>query len=125
MDFSRQQYWSGLPFPTERDLPNPVIEPACLTSPALAGRFFTTSATWEAQQKQCRNINGLTAEWLLRTQVTGTNQFSLIRFSYLTYPLLIPNYTSGFLTAHLYTYINVIREQIHKLCIVFEAHKSV
>ena len=30
------------------DLPNPGIEPASLMSPALAGRFFTTSATWEA-----------------------------------------------------------------------------
>ena len=47
MDFSRQQSWSGLPFATLRDLPNPVIEPASLTSPALAGGFFTTSATWE------------------------------------------------------------------------------
>ena len=37
--FPRQEYWSGLPFPSPRDLPNPRIEP---TSPALAGRFFTT-----------------------------------------------------------------------------------
>ena len=36
---SRQEYGSGLPFPSSRDLPNPGIEP---TSPALAGRFFTT-----------------------------------------------------------------------------------
>ena len=39
MEFSRQEYWSGLPFPTSGDLPNPAIKP---TSPALAGRFFTT-----------------------------------------------------------------------------------
>ena len=39
MGFSRQEYWSGLPFPPPGDLPNPGIEPA---SPALAGRFFTT-----------------------------------------------------------------------------------
>ena len=39
MKFSRQEYWSGLPFPTPGDLPNLVIEPV---SPALAGRFFTT-----------------------------------------------------------------------------------
>ena len=44
MNFSRQEYRSGLPFPTPGDL-NPGIEPA---SPALAGGFFTTSATWEA-----------------------------------------------------------------------------
>ena len=39
MGFSRQEYWSGLPFPSVGCLPNPGIEP---TSPALAGRFFTT-----------------------------------------------------------------------------------
>ena len=49
MGFPRQEYWSGLPFPSPGDLPNPGIEPTSLRSPALAGRFFTTSATWEAQ----------------------------------------------------------------------------
>ena len=39
MGFSRQEYWSGLPFPPPGDLPNPGIKPM---SPALAGRFFTT-----------------------------------------------------------------------------------
>ena len=46
--FSRQEHWGGLPCPSPEDLPNPGIEPASLTSPALAGGFFTTSATWEA-----------------------------------------------------------------------------
>ena len=46
--FSRQEYWSGLPFPPAENLPNPGIEPSSLTSPALAGRLFTTSTTWEA-----------------------------------------------------------------------------
>ena len=45
--FSRQEYWSGLPCPPPGDLPHPGIKPVSLTSPALAGRFFTTSATWE------------------------------------------------------------------------------
>ena len=45
--FSRQEYWSGLLCPSPGDLPNPGIEPISLTSPALAGGFFTTSATWE------------------------------------------------------------------------------
>ena len=48
MGFSRQEYWSGLHCPSPRDLPKPGIEPASLGSPALAGEFFTTSATWEA-----------------------------------------------------------------------------
>ena len=42
--FSRQEYWSGLPLPPPGDLPDPGIEPKSLMSPALAGRFFTTSA---------------------------------------------------------------------------------
>ena len=41
MDFSRQEYWSGLPFPTPGDLSDPGIEPLPLESPALTGRFFT------------------------------------------------------------------------------------
>ena len=48
MGFSRQEYWSGLPFSPPQDLPDPGIKPESLTSPALAGRFFTTSDTWEA-----------------------------------------------------------------------------
>ena len=35
MEFSRQEYWSGLPFPSSRDLPNPGIKPTALESPAL------------------------------------------------------------------------------------------
>ena len=42
MGFSRQEYWSGLPFPTPVDLPNSGIEPASPVSPPLAGGFFTT-----------------------------------------------------------------------------------
>ena len=52
MGFSRQEYWSGLPCLPPEELPDPGIEPASLMSPALAGRLFTTSATWEALQKQ-------------------------------------------------------------------------
>ena len=40
---SRQEYWSGLSFPSPEDLPNPRIEPASPVSPALAGIFFTTA----------------------------------------------------------------------------------
>ena len=50
MGFSRQEYWSGLPFSPSGDLPNPGIEPVSLTAPVLAGGFFTMSATWEALQ---------------------------------------------------------------------------
>ena len=47
-EFSRQEYWIELPFPPPWDLPNPGTEPTSLMSPALAGVFFTTSTTWEA-----------------------------------------------------------------------------
>ena len=40
--FSRQESWSGLPFPPPADLPDPGIKPTSLASPALAGRFVTT-----------------------------------------------------------------------------------
>ena len=46
MGFSRQEYWSGLPFSSLGTPPNPGIEPTSLTSPALAGGFFTSSFTW-------------------------------------------------------------------------------
>ena len=49
MGFSRQEYWGGLLCPPPGDLPDPWVEPVSLTSPALAGGFFTTSATQEAQ----------------------------------------------------------------------------
>jgi len=42
MGFFRQEYWSGLPFPSPGDLPDPGIEPMSATAPASAGRFFTT-----------------------------------------------------------------------------------
>ena len=46
MEFCRHEYWSGLPFPLG-DLPSPGIKPTSLTSPALAGGLFTTSAAWK------------------------------------------------------------------------------
>ena len=42
VEFSRQEYWSRLPFPPPQDLPNPAIKPVSLVSYALAGGFFTT-----------------------------------------------------------------------------------
>ena len=59
MRFSRQEYWSGLPFPSPWDLPDPGIEPVSPVSSALAGRFFTTSATWILPKIQYSNISML------------------------------------------------------------------
>ena len=61
MGFPRQAYWSGLPCPPPGDLSNPGIEPTSLMSPVLAGGFFTTSATGEAQTRdQGKNIIKIT-----------------------------------------------------------------
>ena len=51
--FSRQESWSVLPCSPPRDLPEPGTEPASLTFPTLAGRFFTTRATWENLANKC------------------------------------------------------------------------
>ena len=53
MGFSRQEHWSGLMFSPPEDLPDPGIKPASLMSPALAGGFFTSSATWEVISLLC------------------------------------------------------------------------
>ena len=51
MGFSRQEYWSGLPCPPPGHLPDPETEPGSLRFPALAGKFFASSVSWEAQRK--------------------------------------------------------------------------
>ena len=42
MGFSRQEYWGGLPFSSQGNLPYPGMEPGSLVSPVLAGKLFTT-----------------------------------------------------------------------------------
>ena len=56
MGFFRQEYWSGLPCPPPGDTPYSGMELASLTSPTLAGRFFTTSTNWEAQSLQFSSV---------------------------------------------------------------------
>ena len=60
MEFSREEYWSGQPFTSPGDLPNPGTERTSLMSPVLAG---TTSATWEA--------HGTTPTWSQKTLLLG------------------------------------------------------
>ena len=52
-EFSTQEYWSVLPYPSPGDIPNSGIEPTSLVSLALAGGFLTTSAAWEALRSVC------------------------------------------------------------------------
>ena len=51
MEFSRQEYWSELPFSPPGDLPDPGIEAISPASPALTGRFFMTVPSWKPQLK--------------------------------------------------------------------------
>ena len=48
MGFSREEYWSGLPFPSPEDLPDSGVKAKSPASPTLAGEFFTWEGTWEA-----------------------------------------------------------------------------
>ena len=62
MDFSRQDYWSGLPCPPPEGLPNPGIKPVFLMSPAVVGRSFTTSVTWSLGL--CLHLSSLSLAFL-------------------------------------------------------------
>ena len=69
----RQEYWSGLPFPSPGDLPNPGLEP---TSPALAGGFFTTEPK-NGSEVKWKSLNHV---WLFVTPWTiQSMEFSLLQ----------------------------------------------
>ena len=86
LGFSRQEYWSRQPCPPPGDLPDSGIKPASLLSPALAGRFFTTSTTWEAPSQLCWSTKTIVASsvaWLLaqlEDETEGCDQWLCIRF---------------------------------------------
>ena len=77
MEFSRQESWSGLRCPPPGNLPRPEIEPASLISPALAGRFFPTSATREGRPASHSKTN----QFITST----TNLLFLCKGRFLTY----------------------------------------
>ena len=66
-------YWSGLPCPPPGDLPDPGIEPTSLISSAVADRFFTTNATWEAALK-VKEVKLLSRVRLFATPLTVAYQ---------------------------------------------------
>ena len=79
MGFSRQEYWSGLPFPSPGDLSNPGIGPGSLRTPALAGGFFTTRASWEAPESESEVAESLrlfATPWTVAYQVPPSMGFS-------------------------------------------------
>ena len=69
MGFCRQEYQSGLPFRPPGALPDPGIEPKSLMPPALAGGFFTTSATWEACYRAMKSWSGDSSQ--IRVTIEG------------------------------------------------------
>ena len=75
--FSRQEYWRELPRPPLGDFSDPGIKPVSLTSPALAGRFFTTSATWEAWEKSFSSVQFSSVAHPCPTPWTAAHQASL------------------------------------------------
>ena len=56
VEFSRQEYWSGLPFPLPGDLTDPGIKPVSLASPALTSRFSTTAPPWKAYSGKLHSV---------------------------------------------------------------------
>ena len=60
MEFFRQEYWLGVPFPTPGNLPNPGVKPVSLASLALAGGLFTTSAAGKSPLVPTRIKSGNT-----------------------------------------------------------------
>ena len=69
MEFSRQEYWSGLPFPTPGDLPDPGIKTASLASPALAGGFFIAVPP----RKPTYGTAGITKKYVFGPRLSPTN----------------------------------------------------
>ena len=64
MEFSREEYWIGLPFPIPGDLPEPGIEPKFIVSPALAGGFFTTAPPGKLSDSLLIKFLQLNSTWV-------------------------------------------------------------
>ena len=78
MEFSRQEYWSKLPFPTSRDLSDPGIKPMSLASLELIRGFFTISTTWETPYYMYVRVSAIvpqTAEALFKCLLSHLSLF--------------------------------------------------
>ena len=76
----KQEKRNRLPLPTAGDLPNPGIKPVSLESPALEGRFFTTSITWEALYDPCYGTNWIKHSHQTWSLMNGNTVLYLYRF---------------------------------------------
>ena len=88
MGFSRQAYGSGLLCPPPGDLPGPGIKPASLKSPALAGKPFTASATWEAQETSILFSNLHSHQQFMSTPFPPHSHKQLLFIAFLTKTIL-------------------------------------
>ena len=76
MSFPRQEYWSGLPFTSPGDLPDPGIKPESLTSPALAGGFFTTEPPERPLLSHFSHVQLCVTPWTAAYQAPPSMGFS-------------------------------------------------
>ena len=97
MGFSKQEYWSGLPCPPPGGLPNPGLEPESLMSPALAGRFLTPSAIWEALGR-CKSLGSLKSFLCPVPQLSGARILCFLILSLFRVPRNLVG-SGGLLTA--------------------------
>ena len=86
MEFSRQEYWSGLPFPSSRDLTDPRIEATSPVSPTLAGSFFTTENMWSPTKGKTLGLKSSVSPHNNVSHVIGAleylfNEFTAIRIN--------------------------------------------
>ena len=89
MEFSRQDCWSEIPFPSG-NLSNPEVEPESLVAPALVSGFFTTCPTWEALKIHCSlfpntEIEGYSKCGLKKKKVLTTGSLDIQEFSVLSW----------------------------------------
>ena len=79
MGFSRQEYWSGLPCPPLGEFSQPGDRTliSYISSPALAGRFFTTGTSWEAPGLRSQNPMHSVNTWFEIMGVTGMKEYGL------------------------------------------------
>ena len=120
MGFSRQEYQSGLPFSAPGDLPDRGIEPASLTSPALVGRFFTTSNTLKAHMLMIVSQKMYKKNILISAQRSLGIRDNLLKLCYETFQSLIScknNYSKIKILNFL-----VIFSLIKTICMIFTGY---
>ena len=110
MGFPRQGYWSGIPFPSPGDLPDPGIKLASLMSPALAGGFFITSAMEPRDQPLLNSCPGFPSAVFLTSN-------SVDEFCLFSYFMLVKSYRVSVLLI-LASFIQLCVYRIHPICCV-------